>query len=272
MNYLYANRPSYEDFAPGRALCHAPGMTNFPARLAEELMGRCLRFLGRRENVVLYDPLCGVGSLLAVAALTHAPALVRVRGTDADPSAVLVAQKNMALLAPGGFEDRARTLSEMGERFGRPSYEEAEQAARRLKELLPGAGIPAEAFAADAFRLPDDGFRADVILTDFPYGDMKAWATGGAEGFLAAILPRLNSGGVICAIMDKKQKLPPSTLQRLERQSVGKRRYEIYRLPPDPHLDEARAAVVESQKTLGGGLCASPKTDASSGATGHRRP
>ena len=228
MNYVYANRPSYEDFAPGRALFHAPGMTNFPARLAEELMGRCLDLLGRRENVVLYDPLCGVGSLLAVAAFTHGDALARVRGTDADPAAVLVAQKNLALLSPGGLDARARELTEMGARFGRPSYEEAARSARSLSRLLPERGIPAEAFARDAFRLPDDGFCADVILTDFPYGDMKTWASGGAEGFLAAVREKLNPGGVACVVMEKNQKCAFEGYVRRARQNVGKRKFEIY--------------------------------------------
>jgi tRNA G10 N-methylase Trm11 len=233
MNYIYANRPSYEDFAPGRTLYHAPGATNFPARLAEELMGRCLDFLGRREGVVLLDPLCGAGSLIAVAALTHAGALARVRGTDADPCAVLTAQKNLALLAPGGLAARVRELREMGERFARPSYLEAAESAARLARLLPERGVAAEAFVADAFRLPDDGFRADIVLTDFPYGGMKVWTSGDAGAFLAAVRKKLSAGGVVCAVMDKAQKCASEGFIRLERQSVGKRRYEIYQLGKD---------------------------------------
>ncbi len=229
MNYMYANRPSYEDFAPGRALYHAPGMTNFPARVAEELMGRCLDLLGRRENVVLYDPLCGAGSLLAVAAFTSAASLARVRGTDADPSAVLLAQRNLALLVPAGLEARARELAGMGERFERPSYAEAARSAQNLARLLPEKGVAAEAFAADAFHLSADGFRADVILTDFPYGSMKAWTTGDAGAFLSAMGERLRPGGIVCAVMDKSQKCGEDGFARLERQKIGKRKFEIYR-------------------------------------------
>lgn len=229
MNYIHANRPSYEDFAPGRALYHAPGMTNFPARLAEELMGRCLDVLGRRENVVLYDPLCGAGSLLSVAVFTYAGALARVRGTDADPSAVLLAQRNLALLALGGLDARARELIGMGERFDRPSYAEAARSAQKLARLLPEKGVAAEAFFADAFHLPADGFRADVILTDFPYGIMKAWQSGGADSFLSAMREKLNPGGVVCAVMDKGQKCEADGFARVERQKIGKRKFEIYR-------------------------------------------
>jgi tRNA G10 N-methylase Trm11 len=229
MNYIHANRASYEDFAPGRALYHAPGMTNFPARLAEELMGRCLDFLGRRENVVLYDPLCGAGSLLAVAAFTCANAIARVRGTDADPSAVRLAHKNLALLASGGLQARARELIGMGERFERPSYAEAVESAGNLARLLPERGVAAEAFVADAFHLPEDGFRADVILTDFPYGTMKEWQSGGADSFLAAMRGRLRPGGVVCAVMDKSQNCEADGFFRIERQKIGKRKFEIYR-------------------------------------------
>lgn len=232
MNYIHANNPSYEDFAPGRALYHAPGMTNFPVRLAQELMGRCLDHLGGRRNIVLYDPLCGAGCLLAVAALTFAPALARVRGTDADHAAIMTAWKNLVLLAPGGLSRREAELADMGERFARPSYWAAAESARKLARLLPPEGIAAEAFAADAFALPDDGFRADVILTDFPYGSMKAWASGDADGFLTAMIPLLNPGGVLCAVMDKVQKPRPSALQRRARQVVGRRKFEIYQLGP----------------------------------------
>ncbi len=229
MNYIYANRPSYEDFAPGRALFHAPGMTNFPARLAEELMGRSLDFLGRQNDVVLFDPLCGVGSLLAVAAFTHADAVARVRGTDADPGAVLIAQKNLALLAPDGLDRRARELAEMGMRFDRPSYPAAVASAKNLALLLGRTGIPAEAFTADAFAPPADSFLADVILTDFPYGSMKAWMSGDAETFLFAMREKLRPGGILCAVMDKGQKCAQDGFVRLARQNVGKRKFEIYR-------------------------------------------
>jgi tRNA G10 N-methylase Trm11 len=192
-------------------------------------MGRCLDFLGRREDVVLYDPLCGAGSLLTVAALTHGRAVARVRATDIDPGSVLIAQKNLALFAPGGLAARAGELAEMGERFDRPSYAGAAESARSLIRLLPEKGIAAEAFVADAFRLPDDGFLADVILTDFPYGSMKMWASGCAEEFLAAMRERLRPGGVISVVMDKSQKCAAEGYNRLARQRIGKRKFEIYR-------------------------------------------
>lgn len=229
MIYRHANNLSYEDFASGRALCHAPGATNFPARLAIELAGRCIGYTRAKQGLTLYDPLCGAGYLLTVAALWHAGKIARVRGTDADGAAVAVARKNCALLAPGGLSDRAQELREMGERFGRDSYAEAARSAECLAGMLPAAGIACEVFPADAFHLPDDGFRADIVLTDLPYGQMKAWMTGGEEGFLAAMHKALVPEGILCIVSGKSQQCAGEGYQRLERQRIGKRQFEIYR-------------------------------------------
>ena len=228
MIYRYANLESYEDFASGRVLYHAPGVTNFPARLAMELMGRCLDYAGVISGAVLYDPLCGAGYLLTIAAITHAAKIGCVRGTDVDVDAVRVAKKNLSLLTPDGLLMRRKELREMGERFGRESYAGAAESAEHLAKYLRSGGISAEAFCADAFHLPKDGFLADIVLTDFPYGDMKTWASGGSTEFLATMRPVLKDGGVLCAVSDKAQKLDGAGYQRLERGSAGKRKFEIF--------------------------------------------
>ena len=44
MEYRYSNDKNYEDFVSGRVLYNYKGITNFPARLAQEIFGRCLKY------------------------------------------------------------------------------------------------------------------------------------------------------------------------------------------------------------------------------------
>src|SRR5215210_5047561 len=104
MPYRFAReRVDYSDFASGRVLYSLPGRTAFPVRLADEIFQRCLALRppeARDGPLTLYDPCCGGATLLTTLGFLHGPKLAALIGSDADPDAVALAERNLALLTP----------------------------------------------------------------------------------------------------------------------------------------------------------------------------
>ena len=71
----------------------------------------------------------------------------------------------------------------------------------------------------------------DVIITDVPYGNLVQWQgqAGDLDRFMASLLSVSGNETVIAVCMDNRQKLNPAGIQRLDRATVGKRKFEIYR-------------------------------------------
>ena len=233
MNYLYGADRDYTDFASGRALRGGAGRPNFPARLALELYGRGAAALDGAE-VRLWDPLCGGGSLLVVAALLGEPAPAAVYGSDADPGAVTLAKENLSLLTPEGCARRRAQLEASLQSFGRESFAQALESLARVAALAQARRVPGEAFVYDIFSPAPADVSAppNLVVCDLPYGHLVDWQ-GASRDPGAAFLPALGRwlapGAVAVVCMEKRQRLEASGFVRLDKQQVGKRRFEIYR-------------------------------------------
>src|SRR5438067_819270 len=140
MPYRFAReRLDHADFASGRVFHSLPGRTGFPVRLADELFQRCLAIRsarGHHEPAVLYDPCCGGATLLCTLAYQHWPALAQIIAADADPDAVALAGRNLALLTPAGLAERRAAIEAYHREFGKASHADALASADRLASRL----------------------------------------------------------------------------------------------------------------------------------------
>ncbi len=242
MNYLYAPNVSYENYASGRVLYHRTGRPNYPVRLAGEIFGRCLSYLGKKSGVRLYDPCCGGGYLLTVLGLLYPDAFAVLAGSDADEGAVILSRQNLALLTEDGLNMRLRQLEKLYEQMGKPSHLDAQQSARRFLTTIRNRVDPPllMTFQSDALcPIPSHlicppAFPSDIVFTDVPYGDLTVWTgnvpdTSAVQQLLAALHPVLHAQSVVALSTDKAQKIQLDGYRRLERIIAGKRRIELLR-------------------------------------------
>lgn len=230
MNYLYCDDANFEDFASGRVLYGGDGIPNFPVRLLNEIFGRAVAHCAKKERLTVYDPCCGGGYSLAVLGFCHSGIIDRLYGSDIDPRMTAHARKNAALLTGAGMQARREEIERMIALYGKPSHRDALQSTFALETRLT-KDVPMEIFEADCTQpLPE--IAPDVILTDIPYGNLVNWS-GDAGSPLTAMLARLaeisSPETVLALCMDKRQKLETGRWTRIEKQTIGKRRFEILR-------------------------------------------
>ena len=107
----------------------------------------------------------------------------------------------------------------------------ATESAYRLKEQLIHE-INVHVFKADATKKMPLPEPVDIIITDIPYGNLVDWQ-GDESAFSKMINELINIATpetILAISMDKKQGLKNDRLIRLEKNNIGKRKFEIYRL------------------------------------------
>ena len=234
MQYRFSLDRDFSDYACGGALKGRAGMPNFPARLALELYGRGASHLQPEAGIALCDPLCGSGCLLTVVALLAPRCPAFVLGADLNQEALTLAEENLALLTQEGRARRARELEARLASFGRDSYRRALESLDRIAAQAAGREVRTRVARHDVFspNPPDFPVRPNLILTDVPYGGLVAWQgeREGKEASLLGCLARMAAPGAVFVVcMDKRQRLCADGFIRLEKEQVGKRRFEIYR-------------------------------------------
>lgn len=236
MHYRFAPPGSYEDFASGLVLRSAPRYPGFPVRLASELFQRARLHLGRTRDLVLWDPCCGSGQLIACLSLLHRESLARVIASDIDEGAVHLAGHNIALADPGRLSQRRAALHELAERFGKPSHARAVEAADRLASLPGGApeltcGVADVLDPAALAGLLGDA-TPDIVVTDLPYGEQTGWHGGvsdelpPAESALRALQATIAPDGV--AVLVNRGRRPEALSRPREQLRVGRRVAAFY--------------------------------------------
>lgn len=231
MEYKYGRNDNYEDLSSGRVLYHKRGMTNFPVRLAQEIYGRCLQYSPKKRNICLYDCCCGGGYLLTILGFLNQDTIGQIIGSDINVELLSTAKKNLSLLTKEGIDKRIAEIEHMIASYQKQSHIEARDSAIVLRGLIKG-NIEFEVLQSDALKEVKLKVKPDIILTDVPYGDMVDWK--GDEGnFINEMLDTLfeicHSDSIIGLCMNKKQKVGNEKFVRLEKQQVGKRRFEILR-------------------------------------------
>ena len=249
MEYKYTpERENYALYAAGGVFYAAPGHSAFPVRLAVETFRRCLHWrskAGASGPVTVYDPCCGGAYHLATLPWFDWPSIARIYASDLDADAVGVAARNLSLLTLEGMERRIAELTHLHQEYGKDSHALALQHALTLQErlsvLVQGHAIPTHLFCADATEGQAvaaglAGAKADVVLTDIPYGQVSRWHSGtaalaqGAEpvgGLLESLLPVLAERAVVAVAAGKGDKIRHAAYRRLERFTVGKRQVTL---------------------------------------------
>ncbi|MDP9863626.1 MULTISPECIES: rRNA methyltransferase [Streptosporangium] len=204
MAYRYeTTRADYSDLASGAVLHSAPGFPAFPVRLVSEIFQRALALRGGDEPAVVWDPCCGSAYLLTVLGLLHRRRIGALLASDVSTEALRIARANLDLLTDTGLRARAAELNDRADRFGKPGYAEAAEAAGRLAGRLAADGGPvpyalrqADVFDRAGLAAAIAGHRPDVVITDPPYSEQTVWQGSRAdEGLpemlsaLAAVLP-----------------------------------------------------------------------------------
>ncbi|GAA0991750.1 hypothetical protein GCM10009555_079600 [Acrocarpospora macrocephala] len=201
MAYRYETaRADYSDFASGAVLHSAPGMPAFPVRLASEIFQRALALRGSGDQAVVWDPCCGSGYLLTVLGLLHRPRIKTLLASDVSDDALGTARANLNLLSEPCLRDRAAELADRAERFGKPGYARAAEAAERLARRLAEGGGPlshllgrADVFDPVQLAAAIDGHEPDIVLTDPPYDEQTSWQGSHRDKDLPAMMSALGA-------------------------------------------------------------------------------
>lgn len=229
MEYLYCKDDNFEDFASGRVLYGGKGIPNFPVRLLAEIFGRARSYSDKTDGLVVYDPCCGGGYSLTVLGFFYNDAIGKLYGSDIDAEMTAHAQKNISLLSDAGLNTRRAELGGFYQEYGKESHQDAIHSCDKLKGMLRKE-IAAEIFQADCTKdLPR--LSPDIIITDVPYGNLVKWqenASLNPDEMMKRLWDISREGTVLAVCMDKKQKCHTKQWSRVEKQSIGKRRFEIY--------------------------------------------
>lgn len=232
MQYHYVtDKENYEDFAAGRVILSQGGTTSFPVRLASEIFQRCADYFPKEQGLRVYDPCCGIGYLLTVLGFLHGAGIQSLRGSDINTDMVKLASDNLRLLTSEGLDKRRETLRHLADTYNKSSHHDALASVERLRQYLPASPISTRTWVADALQASTETASADLIICDVPYGHVTDWQTDADDNLMSALLQAkydvLVSGGIIAVVSDKSQKATYPQYQRLQQETIGKRRFII---------------------------------------------
>lgn len=237
MVYKYCENENFEDLASGRVIAQRAGFPNFPVRLAQEIFGRCCSYLETHDRICIYDPCCGGGYLLTTLGFLNYEKIETIIASDISEEAIQLAGENLSLLGKDGLNRRIEQLNQLRSLHNKASHSGALDSAANLSSILTNAGheIKYKVFQADILsRAPFDHlhFKADIVFTDVPYGNLVEWQKENEDNINLPdqFLPVIKDKGIVAICSDKSQKFYSRHFQRLERQAVGKRLFQIFKV------------------------------------------
>ncbi|WP_326907190.1 hypothetical protein [Sedimentibacter sp. MB31-C6] len=237
MNYKYYNNDNFADFSSGRVLYHKPGMPNFPVRLAGEIFCRCLHYTDKKD-ITLYDPCCGGSYMLTVLGLLNAKTIKNIIASDVSMKSIMFSKSNLALLSEDGLIMRKNQIKQMIDEYNKSSHLDALISVDKFLNIVRSSDIKinVDTFEADILApdiLKNKNFKADIVITDVPYGNLASWSDKNSVAInilLENLLPILSDKSVVAIIADKSQKFNNEKYVRLEKFKVGKRQICILKL------------------------------------------
>lgn len=229
MEYKYTKNENFEDYASGRVLYHVGGEPTFPVRLSLEIYERCLQYSDKKTDISIYDCCCGGGYMLTILGLLKSNSISSIYGSDINSESLKLAEDNLSLLTKSGIQRRRDEIEALYQKYHKLSHKEALQSINRIEQDL-NKKIKTFVFKQNVFELSELPFTPDIIITDVPYGNMVEWdhGNGGINQMMNALSSVCGSETILCVCMDKKQKIQTDIFQRLERQMIGKRKFEIF--------------------------------------------
>ncbi len=228
MEYKFTKNDNFEDYASGRVLYHMGGEPTFPVRLTLEIYERCLNYSNKKTDIILYDCCCGGAYMLTILGLLKNNSISKLYGSDINEKSLRLAEDNLGLLTESGINQRKSELIDLYQRYSKSSHREALESLERIKNLL-NKDITTGVFLQNVFELKGLPFLPDIIITDVPYGNLVDWTAGldDINLMMKSIAGICGPETILCICMDKKQKLQTDLFQRLEKQMIGKRKFEI---------------------------------------------
>jgi tRNA G10 N-methylase Trm11 len=157
-------------------------------------------------------------------------------GSDIDEAAVKLAGDNFSMLTREGMEKRKEHLRALYEQYKKQNYSDAIKSAGLFSDIVASMNISTYAFGADALKFDYNklNIKADIVITDVPYGNLVSWHANDESpqisSLLDNIIPCLSEDSVVAICSDKAQKIKNENFTRLEKQQIGKRKFEILKL------------------------------------------
>jgi SAM-dependent methyltransferase len=235
MNYKYLKKDNYEDFSSGRFFYHKPNYSNYPVRLAGELFCRCLEYIDKTDEIVLYDPCCGSGYMLTVLGYLFNDKIKAIYASDISVEAIELAEKNLSLLWNTGIEGRKNELRDLYEKYARKPHKDALGSLDKLRENIRRE-IEVSCYIEDILnknKSIKSGFIADIVMTDVPYGSLSAWSDHEGEQIntlLETLKPVITQSSIISISHNKSQKLIHNSFKKMEVLKIGRRVIELVKL------------------------------------------
>ena len=243
MPYRFAlERENYGDYASGKVFYNLPGHPAFPVRLASEIFQRSLQLRsakGLDGPVHLYDPCCGGAYQLAVVAYLHRDRIRGISASDIDEQALAIARRNLSLLTVAGLERRIAEIEALLGLYGKASHQEARQSAEALKNRLRVAAgahplapdvFQADALQGQAIREHFGVQRADLVISDIPYGMRSEWRLpkdAQAKEPVWLLLENLRGvlaeAALVVIAADKQHKIAHDGYKQVGKMKAGKR-------------------------------------------------
>lgn len=237
MQYKHCHNDNFEDFASGRVILHKSGFPNFPVRLAQEIFCHCLSYLKIKTNICVYDPCCGSGYMLTVLGLLNFNLLETIVCSDCSNKALDATEQNLNLLTKSGINERINHLQTLYRQFNKTSHLQAIESAQTLLNCINEKHkINTVTFNANILSnniLTDKNFKADIVFTDIPYENMVSWQKEDehdTNNLLENLLPVIKPSSIIAICSNKQQRIQSDKYIRLEKQQIGKRKFEIFTL------------------------------------------
>lgn len=171
--------------AAGHVLRWRQAIPRLAPEAAAILFERYLDVAAPPARVTVRDPFCGNGVILALLQAAYGEWVASLEGADVDRDALDMTTSNLDLLnVPAALERRIGVLEQQRLVTGNSRLDEAIADGRRLLERSRVGRPPYSlelANALDASRTTPGEPRADVILTDPPYGRDSLWIDARGE-------------------------------------------------------------------------------------------
>ncbi len=149
-------------------------------------------------------------------------------GSDIDEDMVAHTRKNLKLLLEEGLSCRWEEIQSLLDEYGKASHKEALDSCAKLSSMLEKQ-VEKEVFQADCTGELSN-IQPDIIITDVPYGNLVEWNDGdqvSLNNMLESLWKISHEQSILAVCMDKKQKIRSDKWKRLEKQTIGKRKFEI---------------------------------------------